>query len=271
MIQKDIISKQIFKRIFIDIATYIFKLDLKAVELIETEQQRIEDRRADLVASVVDNMGNAFIVHIEIQNQNQATMPDRMLRYLTDIRLNYPNQSVYQYLLYIGKQPLAMASGISSEQLQYHYNMLDMHEMDYQFFMQQNSADALVLAVLCDFKETEPRAVVHEILTRLMAIQQDDFKTLREYVSMLEILATNRNLNLDIQQEFEMLEIEIEKLPSFLIGQERGIEQGIEKGIEQGAHNKAIMIAKQLLELNMSLTEIEQITGLTTNELKTLN
>jgi hypothetical protein len=98
---------------------------------------------------------------------------------------------------------------------QVYYNMLDMHEMDYQFFMQQNSADALVLAVLCDFKETEPRAVVHEILTRLMAIQQDDFKTLREYVSMLEILATNRNLNLDIQQEFEMLEIEIEKLPSF--------------------------------------------------------
>jgi predicted transposase/invertase (TIGR01784 family) len=133
--------------------------------------------------------------------------------------------------------------------------------------MQQQSADALVLAVLCDFKETEPRAVVHEILTRLMAIQQDDFKTLREYVSMLEILATNRNLNLDIQQEFEMLEIEIEKLPSFLIGQERSIEQGI----EQGAHNKAIMIAKQLLGLNMSLTEIAQITGLTTDELEKLD
>lgn len=168
-----------------------------------------------------------------------------------------------------------MASGIGSEQLQYHYNMLDMHEMDYQFFMQQNSADALVLAVLCNFKETEPRAVVHEILTRLMAIQQDDFKTLREYVSMLEILATNRNLNLDIQQEFEMLEIEIEKLPSFLIGQERGIEQGIEKGIEkgieQGAHDKAIVIAKQLLELNMSVTEIAQITGLTTDELEKLH
>jgi hypothetical protein len=33
----------------------------------ETEQQRIEDRRADLVASVVDNTGNAFIVHIEFK------------------------------------------------------------------------------------------------------------------------------------------------------------------------------------------------------------
>jgi predicted transposase/invertase (TIGR01784 family) len=84
---------------------------------------------------------------------------------------------------------------------------------------------------------------------------------------MLEILATNRLLNLDIQQEFEMLEIEIEKLPSFLIGQERGIEQGI----EQGKHNKAVVITKQLLELNMSLTEIAQITGLTTDELEKLH
>lgn len=101
---------------------------------------------------------------------------------------------------------------------------------------------------------------MHEILTRLMAIQQNDFKTLREYVSMLEILASNCNLNLDSQQEFEMLEIEIEKLPSFLIGQERDIEQG--------AHNKAITIAKQLINLNLSLTEIAQITGLTIDELE---
>ena len=69
--QKDIISKQIFKRILIDVATYIFKLQLETVELIETEQQRIEDRRADLVARVIDNEANNFILHIEIQNNNQ--------------------------------------------------------------------------------------------------------------------------------------------------------------------------------------------------------
>lgn len=74
--QKDIISKQIFKRILIDVATYIFKLQLETVELIETEQQRIEDRRADLVARVIDNEANNFILHIEIQNNNQINMPD---------------------------------------------------------------------------------------------------------------------------------------------------------------------------------------------------
>ena len=39
---------------------------------------------------------------------------------------------------------------------------------------------------------------------------------------MLEILSSNRDLNLDIQQEFEMLQIEIEKLPSYVIGEKKG-------------------------------------------------
>lgn len=262
MSQKDIISKQIIKRIFIDVATHIFKLDLQEVELLETEQQRIEDRRADLVADVIDSNGKKFIVHLEIQNQNQTVMPQRMLRYLTDILLSYPNRTVYQYLLYIGKSPLLMASGITTEQLQYRYQLIDMHEIDYRFFMQQNTADALVLAVLCDFKAVEPRAVVHEILQRLIVIQQDDPKGLREYVSMLEILAHNRNLNLDIKQELEMLDIEIERLPSFLIGEERGIEKG--------SHDKAISIAQQLFKMNLSVTEIAEITGLTTEVLEQL-
>ncbi|NJO17523.1 MAG: hypothetical protein HC877_17840 [Thioploca sp.] len=157
--------------------------------------------------------------------------------------------------------------------------------------MQQNSADALILAVLCDFQEIEPRTVVREILHRLMTLQPDDPKGLREYLSMLEVLASNRDLNLDIKQEFEMLEIEIERLPSFLIGEERGFQQGIERGIEQGiergieqglkqglkqgveqgAHDKSIAIAKQLLKLNLSKAEIVQMTGLTVAELEQLN
>lgn len=59
---KDIISKQIFKRILIDVATYIFNLQLETVELIETDQQRIEDRRADLTARVKDSTGKSFIL-----------------------------------------------------------------------------------------------------------------------------------------------------------------------------------------------------------------
>lgn len=280
--KKDIISKEIFKRILVDIATYIFKLDLASVELIETEQQRIEDRRNDLTAKVVDSSGQRFILHLEIQNQNQDLMPHRMLRYFSDIAIRYPDETIYQYLLYIGKEPLTMASGISNADLQYRYKIIDMHTLDYRVFIQQNSADALVLAVLCDFKDMQPRAVVHEILTRLLALMGQDSKGLREYVMMLEVLATNRDLNVDIQQEFEMLEIEVEKLPSYLIGEKRGEERGEkrgeargekrgeERGKKLGEHKKAVAVAKQLFQLNMPLEQIAKISGLSIDELQQL-
>lgn len=264
---KDIISKNIFKRILKDIATYIFKLELTHVELIETEQQRIEDRRADLTARVVDSTGKTFILHLEIQNQNQEIMPDRMLRYLSDIRLKYKDEDVHQYLLYIGKKPLTMASGIKTLQLDYQYSVIDMHKIDYQFFMQKNTADALVLAVLGDFKDAEAKSVIHEILTRLITITKGDHKALREYISMLEVLASNRDINLDIQQEFEMLEIEIEKLPSFLIGEKLGEK----RGEKRGEQNKALLIAKQLLKLNLSMEKISEVTGVTISVLENLS
>jgi hypothetical protein len=56
---------------------------------------------------------------------------------------------------------------------------------------------------------------------------------LREFVSMLEILATNRELNLNIEEEWEMLTIEYEKLPTYRIGMK--VELGLEQSLEQGA------------------------------------
>ncbi|MCF8168571.1 MAG: hypothetical protein K9J77_08175 [Rhodoferax sp.] len=49
---KDIISKDILKCIALDIARVLLKLQVDSAEIIGSEQQRIEDRRADLVAQM---------------------------------------------------------------------------------------------------------------------------------------------------------------------------------------------------------------------------
>jgi predicted transposase/invertase (TIGR01784 family) len=60
-----------------------------------------------------------------------------------------------------------------------------------------------------------------------------------------------------------MLQIEIEKLPSFMMGQE--------KGIVAGERKKALMIARQLLKKNFSMQDIAQMTGLDITELDSLD
>ena len=53
-------------------------------------------------------------------------------------------------------------------------------------------------------------------------------------------------------------------------GMEVGIQQGIQEGIEAGEKNKAIEIAKNMLEKNMSIEAIVSCTGLTKEEIEEL-
>ena len=81
MPDKDLISKQLLKRLLIDFGTRLFKLDIVEAELLNSEKPRVEGKRADLVARVKNGAGEAYILHVEIQNDNRSDMPLRMLRY----------------------------------------------------------------------------------------------------------------------------------------------------------------------------------------------
>jgi len=113
-----------------------------------------------------------------------------------------------------------------------------MHTVDGQTLLEQDSPDAWVLAILCDFKDCPACEVVHGILARLVHRLSDQPPRLREYVSMLEILATNRDLNLNIREELEMLTIEFEKLPTYQMGMEKGLERGKEEGKQEGKEER---------------------------------
>ncbi len=241
----------------LDLATYLLKLDIDAdsLELIETEQQRVEDHRADLVAKVRSRASDEnFILHIEIQNNNDVLMPWRMLRYLSDIRLAHPRTPVRQHIIYIGRDCLTMPAEIKEENIRFNYGLLDMRQVDCATLLEEDNPDALVLAILCDFREREPRGVVQHIFQRLQDLLGDHPKRFREYLDMLEILSENRNLRDYIKEAEAMLtRIDIEKLPSYELGlekgMEKGLEKGLEKGMEKGSYREKRRLAKSLIGL----------------------
>lgn len=275
---KDIISKNILKTLVRDFATYLFGLPVSEVELLETANQRIEDRQADLIAKVALPGEPPFLLHIEIQNDNQALMPVRMLRYLSDVLFSHPDLPVVQYLVYIGKEPLRMADGLKQPDFAYRYRVLDMHQVGCQTLLDQDTPDAWVLAVLCDFQGHAPREIIHSILTRLLERLRDSPPRLREYVEMLDILAGNRDLNLNIREELDMLTIDVEKLATFQMGMDKGIQKGIQAGIQAGiqtgiqtgTHAQAVAIAKKLLEKGMDSAWIASVTDLPIAEIEAL-
>ncbi len=158
-----------------------------------------------------------------------------MLRYRTEISFLYPKIDIRQYVIYIGKTDLSMKASVVQTGLNYNYTIIDMHTIDCERLLQLDNSDALVLAVLCDFKGRPNREVIRYILQRLKQLNGANESKYREYVHMLEILSSNRDLTKTIEQEQQMLtQIEQHQLPSFRVGMRYGMEQGRLQGMEQG-------------------------------------
>ncbi|MEZ5447479.1 MAG: hypothetical protein R3E89_00030 [Thiolinea sp.] len=265
MAAKDIISKDVLQHLAADIANILLHLDVDqdSVELLQTEQQRVEVRRADMVARMRRReSGEQFILHVEIQNANDTGMPVRMLRYLSDILLLHPGEPVYQYLVYIGKARLNMAHELALPDFSYRYRVLDMHTVDCSLLLAQDTPEALVLAILCDFKERPTQDVVNYIVQRLKELTGENEARFRNYYEMLETLADNRDLQTNLDEAKNMLtQVDVTRFSTYRWGMQAGLEQGLEKGLEQGAYAKACETARKMLQKNaFTLEEIAELT-----------
>jgi hypothetical protein len=195
MSAKDIISRDTLKRLTTDLARHLLGLEAEAIELLETQHQRVEDRRADLVARMRATDSSEFLLHVEIANNNKGDMALRMLRYNTDIRFARHDGPIRQFLIYIGSEPCHMHDGLHEPGLlDYRYAVVDMHQVNCAGHLVQDNPDALVLAILCDFGERQPQEVVSYIVRRLRELLGADEQRFREYMTMLEILSENRGL-----------------------------------------------------------------------------
>jgi len=250
---KDQVSKEVVETLIIDIAKYILGIEIKKFEFLDKESQRIESRRADVVVKVNDE----FILHMEIQNANDKSMPIRMLRYLGDIMLkNLKNKidlPIKQYLIYIGKPKLSMKDGITKDGLNYKYNLIDIRKINCETLLKIDNPDALVLAILCDFKDKNKQEVVNTILLKLQEISKDE-NSFKNNLEILTIFSTNRNLEKNIKKGVVMLrELELEKNPLYQIGFEKGLLIAQETEFEKGKITQEFLMQKGKLQGKIEL------------------
>ena len=284
MPDKDLISKQLLQRILIGFGNRLFDLNIVEAELLSNEQARIESRRADLVARVKEADGKSYILHVEIQNDNQRDMPLRMMRYYSDIALAHAGDKIVQYLLYIGKAPMTMTDHVSDDGWQYRYRVLDMRDQDSEHFLNSDNPDALVLAILCDPKSLEPNALVAHIIKELRRLHGDKLDNLRDSLKMLDVLSGNRGLQ-DIVEETINMYIDEEKLGIYQAvkkrseaigikkGEAMGIKKGEARGIKKGeARGEARGLRKMVLKLLAKLPpeQVADLSGMSLAEVETI-
>ena len=217
--QKDIISKEILKNIARDISKHILHIEIKEdMEIIDKEFTRIEARNSDLLYKNGDE-----VVHIEIQNDNHAQMHLRMHRYYSDILFLYEDYKISQYMVYIGKPKCNMKSEIKRDKIDYSYDIIDIRDIPCESFLYSDDPSALVLAMLCDFEGKDTQMIVNTILKRLREL--NDSREYDNYIKMVNVFSTNRNLEQEVKKGMKMLTVNIEKTPIYQIGAERGAKE----------------------------------------------
>jgi len=196
-------------------------------------------------------------------------MHKRMLRYYTDIQQRY-DIPIYQYMIYIGKPKLTMSESMVEQNLNFRYNIIDMHTIDCEKFLAMDSPDALVLSILCDFKERDEIDMLLYITRRLEELTRDDEHRLGKYMLILETLSTNRDLKEKLKEAEEMLrDIKYEDLPSYEIGMEKGMERGFSKGVTQGKIDGVIDTATTMItKFKLSAEDVAKELNISIDELK---
>jgi predicted transposase YdaD len=172
----------------------------------------------------------------------------------------YEDLTIKQYLLYIGEAKCSMHPKITKDDLDYRYAIIDMHNIPCEALLNSNDPSAVVLSILCDFKNKDKQIVVNTILKRLRELS--DEREYTNYLRMVNILSTNRNLEDEVEKGENMLSVDIEKTPFYKIGEKRGEQRGEQKGVLRTA---VMMIEKFKLsieevakELNISIDELKK-------------
>jgi predicted transposase/invertase (TIGR01784 family) len=235
----------------------ILKIEVEKAEKITFKLQRTREREADFLKKITNKKGENFILHLEYQTHNEPEMVNRMLDYCSLLLHKY-HLPIEQYVLYLGKDKPTMPTKLKYKNLQFHYHIIDIKQIDYQNFINSESPEEILLAILANFKGDNTETVVRKIVSRLEQTVNLSLESEKIFQQLL-ILGRLRNLENQIQIIMNVISKYLDIKDDFLYkqGEEEGVEKGIEKGIEKGMEKGMEKIILNFL-MNSKLT-VEQI------------
>jgi len=211
---------------------------------LNVELPRVTQRRVDLLFEVIRTLE---LILIELQSFNDPSLPLRMAEYALMVAQVY-GRFPELYVLYVGSEPLNMASELVTPYLTFRFKIIDIRYWEAETLLQgKHPADA-VLAILGNHSERPE--TIRRILQRIAKMKVEDRNIA---FSKLLFLAEMRNLTGEVQQEAKRMPIHYDIRDHQVFGpmmrQERaeGIAEGLEKGEKAGRRQEAVSLLERLI------------------------
>jgi predicted transposase/invertase (TIGR01784 family) len=258
----DKIFREVLKDIFPAIARKVLGIEAGRYVSLPVDLQYTSEREADQVWEVTPDTGAPFALHCEFQTGNDKRMLPRMLLYYGF--LYYRKQlSIRQYVVYVGREPVQMASVLHAENLDFAYHLVDLRNFPYQTFLASDQTQEVVLAVLADFAGEPGALVAEKIIARLETLSEGKLELSQRTLQLIR-LAALRNLSTTIFNTAQKmaLDIDINEDALYLLGEQKGVEKGEQRGMEKGLQKGKEETALEMLKEGFSEEVVARISKL---------
>jgi hypothetical protein len=235
----DLVLKEIFSRAvgkIISIATGE-KIEEK-LEDINQELKLLKSLRPDMLFKAGDK-----IFHIEIQAQQDKTLPKRMLLYSVGIEEKFGKEPV-QIVLFVGKGN-PPPSYFRSEFKFLKFRVVDLKKIDPDEFLKSDKPEEVVLGVLAG-KYREKPEVFSKVVKKISEIVKSE-KEVIKYMNDINFLASLFDFKIKVKPM--PIQIDIRKAPLYRWGREEGLKEGEQRGIVKGKREglkEAILLGAQI-------------------------
>jgi predicted transposase YdaD len=231
----DLVLKEIFSRAvgkIISIATGE-KIEEK-LEDINRELKLLKSLRPDMLFKAGDK-----IFHIEIQAQQDKTLPKRMLLYSVGIEEKFGKEPI-QIILFVGKGN-PPPSYFKSEFKTLKFKVVDWKKIDPDEFLKSDKPEEVVLGVLAG-KYREKPEVFGKVIRKIPKV----IKNKKELLKYMEDISFLGGLfDVEIKAEHMPIRIDIRKTLFYKWGEREGEKRGEKRGLIKGL-KKAILLGIQL-------------------------
>jgi predicted transposase YdaD len=218
----------ILKEIFSEAIGTIYYLAIgkkigKKVKVISAEISLVKTFRPDILVEA-----DGKIIQVEIQAQQDKTLPHRMFRYYYAITEKYKKEPT-QIVLFVGKGN-PPPSEYKTPKLNLKYEVLDMKKIDPDVFIRSKKPGEVIVGILAGKFKDKPE-IIRKVKKRIVEILKNEEKIIK-YIDSISFLAGL--FDIEIKVKPMPIQVDIRKTFLYKWGKEEGLKEGLKEGEQKG-------------------------------------
>ena len=236
LILKEIFSKAVGKIFWLATGQ---KIEGKA-KVLPTEIRFVKSFYPDILLEI-----GGKIIHIEIQVQQDKTLPERMLDYFYAIRKKY-GKTPTQIVLFVGKgnpppSKFELQDEFGTQNLSFNFVVLDMKKINPDEFIKSEKPEEVLVGVLAGKFKDKPE-IIRKVKERIVEIVKNE-EEIAKYIDSISFLAGLFDVKIEVKPM--PTQVDIRKTFLYKWGKEEGLKEGKQEGKLEGL-KEAILLGVRI-------------------------